>query len=83
MLADTKRRYKMFNGNLLFTYVTRDDLDDINTRIGGISCIYYHDGLYIQSARFVLKRIAGIGFLFILLEKIHKNCLSYFTYIYY
>ena len=45
----------------MFTYVTSKDLDDINTRIGGISCIHYHNGLYIQSARFVLKRIAGIG----------------------
>lgn len=76
----------MFNGNLLFTYVTRDDLDEINTQFGGISCIHYHNGLYIQSARFVLKRIAGKDFSFCIYHPISalcfkKNCRDRFQFL--
>ncbi|XP_066927264.1 contactin-5-like [Clytia hemisphaerica] len=59
LLADTKERYRMSNGDLLFTHVTEQDLKDVNDLIGGISCINYHNGLYVQSVKFNLKRVTA------------------------
>lgn len=59
LLTENRRRYKLSNGNLLFTHVTSNDLVEVNDRLGGISCIFYHNGPYVQSVRYTFKKIAG------------------------
>ena len=59
LLTENRRRYKLSNGNLLFTHVTSNDLKEVNDRLGGISCIIYHNGPYVQSVRYIFKEIAS------------------------
>lgn len=60
LLRSTRRRYILSNGDFLFTYIDRGDVNEINQQMGGVSCIYYHIGFFVQSVRYQLKIVAGI-----------------------
>lgn len=59
LLSNSRKRYVLPNGDFLFVFIDRNDVNEINQQMDGVSCISYHKGFYSQSVRFQLNIDGG------------------------
>eukprot|EP00794_Sanderia_malayensis_P006113 gene6113-6817_t len=61
VLHPNQKRFILSNGNLFYSYLEDSDINEINTKLGGVSCILYILGKYRPSVKMTLRKQGAIA----------------------
>ena len=59
VLHTVHKRFVLSNGNLFYSYMEDSDLNEINNKLSGVSCILYILGKYRPSVKIRLRKQGG------------------------